>query len=381
MFPTSFSNDAKIQITNHRGIMFNSDFSYDTVLSRLNKPDGINSFLKRDDTGSNVYGPLYKDNRINGNYTAYTAAGCCAFTKNHTMWYLYPIHEEELTNVGLDEQDLIKWINYLNNLKVGFKYLYLGEQSIGIAQANFMDRYSLRPTNKFYWVAKAPEGTINDNINPNIPYLHWIMLRYLFNGQVTPEQHNLLKPKLKLAYYNIPRITMYFHEKLGLSALKSLLYALVTSNYYSGYGIAYTDYMGQKGISKTQYGDGQVARDYTAQQAPCLRFTREQFKQVWHNRCTTGNMNSMLTQRNFTGENAKIKGLKDMEAPYVKDIHALYDLFAEGKYVEFVKAIDKSYGVRTKFKIAEEVKKEVVEEVVKPIKKRRVNAKKEGVSI
>lgn len=332
MFPREFSNSVKNDKIYHRAIYFQTGKSNDdTIKSIMEK--GISDFLATD----TPYG--YADKRIHDDGLQYYGkAECCAFTKTPNVFYLFPIHKDELANTGLDEQDLLYWINKLNGEEVGFKYVYFGEQRTPYktragARLDWMTSHTLRLSSEdFYWVGVPKLG-----VKVNKPYLHWVALRYLVSTENsgTGLANYLGKGKLRLQYYNIPRVTVMLHEDFGVPFLKAFLYAHIANPFKSGNGLAYTDYMGIKINDMNDY-----SKTY---QAPCVNVTNEQFAFLWDNCGDT--LNIMLTQYDFDtrhkSRSGDLKGLKHLKAPY--DHEKLYQLFYDKQYQEFINEIENSY--------------------------------------
>lgn len=338
MFPEIFKRATQHSKTFFRAIYFGSGKSNDQIVELINNM-GFDKFLDPDTAGGK-----YHDARITGEVYYQDHAECCAFTKTRDVFYLFPIHKEELANVGLDEQDLLYWINKLNGMEVGFQYLYFGEKYTPKrtkpgGSYNWFGAYSQRlSTEKFYWVGVPKLGYRNQNK----PYLHWVALRYLISTQVSDNNVRLVGKDIplqnRLAYYHIPRATVMFHEKFGLPFLKAFLYAHLTSPYYCGNSLAYTDYMG------VNMGMGRDYRD--SAQAPCVNVTEKQFKELWDS--AGESLNSMLIQTEFLKnwsykDSIKKVGLKHLAAPY--DHEKLYTLFSKGLYQDFINEIENSYKV------------------------------------
>jgi hypothetical protein len=101
----------------------------------------------------------------------------------------------------------------------------------------------------YYWVG-YPSFLVDEKDpskgwkHTNVPYWHWICLRYLFNTYRSSNSHDGMS-ETRLGYHNIPRITMYLHKTLKVSAMKSLLYAHLASSFYAGYSLGYTDFYKQ----------------------------------------------------------------------------------------------------------------------------------------
>lgn len=313
MFPRNFKNDAKMKICNHNAIQFTTTLSKQKVVAAI-KSKGIAAFVTPDKV--NTFGAVYEDKRISTTPTYQRNAGCCSFTKDPSFWYLYPIHKAELANVGLTEQDIINWLKYLNDLRVGFKYLYFGEQEGGnkanetwrIGTSSNTERY---PNNTYYWIGVQSFPT---STSKNIPYLHWIYLRYLINGTTSS---NVSSGTYHHAYYNIPRVIMYMVEKLGMKPFKAFMYSLAVGAWYCGYGLAYSDY----DISNT---------------VPDLDITAAQFKIIWQN--CSGYVNHMLTTQQSVPIGVNKKAFEPKHDPTF-----CWNLYNKGQIKEIVKYLDKCY--------------------------------------
>jgi hypothetical protein len=182
MFSRKIANDHTHALTCHNAVHFNTELPQKQVTELLLKM-GVAAFLTPDDPEEykKFNGKPYKDSRIQGAPSFRNRAGCCAFTKDPNQWYLFPIHADALANTGLTEEDLVYWIKFLNDMRVGFKYLYLGAQE---GNARCQEAWVQRgtsfcfSTNTAYWVA-VPKFAVNTDAKK--PYLHWIALRYLIN--------------------------------------------------------------------------------------------------------------------------------------------------------------------------------------------------------
>lgn len=321
--------------SHHRAFYFSSPDSNQNI-TNLILAKGVTAFIQPD--GVTYNGDLrYDDGRVRSAQFV-THADCCAFTRTPNVFYLFPIHKDDLKNVGLDEQDLIYWINKLNESGAGFEYLYFGEHETpkitainGMYDWFYEHNYYLRDTN-FYWVGVPKLG-----YKINRPYLHWVMLRYLISTEYSNQHSNYLGPKIpRLAYFNIPRITVMLHKEFGLPFFKALLYAHLANPFKSGNGLAYTDYMG------INCGYSYDFRE--TYQAPCVNVTPEQFKWLWEN--SGDQLNQLLTRSFYTSVSygrkpENMAGLTKLDAPY--DCNVLYKLFHEGKYQDFINEIENSY--------------------------------------
>lgn len=346
MFPRKFVKDHKFDVTNHNAIVFHTEQKKADIIDKIMKM-GIASFVTPDNPQAGAYGNQFKDSRISGLPQYIASAGCCAFTKNAAQWYLFPIHSKELANVGLVEDDLVEWITFLNSMRVGFEYLYFGQQpapTTDVVPSNW--RNSTRGNDGiYYWVGMPAFGA---NALPAKPYLHWICLRYMFNTQVSTMNQSFDKVR-RLNYYHIPRITMFLHQEHKLTKVKAFLYAHLASPFYSGYGLCYSDYM----LTDTEW----ASQNRTKEQIDTnhsvydvfVNLRVPEFKALWAIRTYNGAMNTMLTQSNYAGNDTLRKALpklKDMKSSYVA--RDLYQLFADGKYEEFIKTIKDSYKSKVK---------------------------------
>jgi hypothetical protein len=284
-------------------------------------------------------------------------ASCCAFTKDTRFFYLFPVHKSELASTGLVEEDLLQWLTKFNSLKVGFNFVYFGEQlapECTHAMKNLDWRVNQNPESKkdntFYWVGVP---VFEDKANINKPYLHWVVLRYLWNCKISGHgmKSALDEDNVQyLAYYNIPRVTMLLHEEYNLPFLKSFLFAHAAHSWCRSNSMCHSNIMG----ITTKDGHGKDV-DYHAlgYQAPNITMKRVQFKALWdHNaNFTLNNMLTPLGLVNMIKAGATMKdfeGLRSNEAPYAKKdtLIAIRKLFNEGDYQGFIDAIKKSY--RTK---------------------------------
>lgn len=351
MFSKSFKVDHKNTRNGHNAIYFETKLSNEEIIKKLNEM-GIADFVKPDKEASGYNNPTYNDKRIEGVYYTAIFAGCCSFSKRPQSWYLYPISEHALKNTGLDEQDLIEWIHFLNATEAGFEYLYFGEQALPTAYASRLNEvggseYNKCAKSKQYWVAVPPH--LEDN--RNLQYLHWIALRYLINTTCSTSSYEC--GNHRLPYYMIPRATMMFNKEYGIPKLRAFLYAHLTASYYSYYGLAYTD----------QYN--------TEVYKPCVHITRTQFKELIKNATVNGTMNELLTSNNYNNNSAnkKIVGLKNLDAPY--NLVTLHNLFAKGDYEGFLDHIKESYKT---------VESNIARGKMKITSKRKLNAGKKVVA-
>lgn len=342
MFPTKFANDAQYPITTHQSIHFLSAWPKKRVVDFVKK-EGIAKFVTADviPQPESYQPPVYHEGRIIGAPAIVSRSGCCSFTKDPKRWYFFPIHRNELSNVGIVEDDLIAWLKFLNDMRVGFKYLYFGrhesipstEKLWVLKQSTYANEIERITDNTFYWVAVSP----TEGGHSLIPYLHWICLRYLINSYTSNNMINELKAGTRLAYYNIPRIAMFLHEHVGVPKLKAFLYAHVAHPFYCGYGLAFTDYMGQPSGYNIQ------DKNYYIQTypAPCVNLTATEFRKIWAAGSANSSMNLMLTESNVShlvNKNTGITALPGYNKP-----NEGYALFNAGKYKEYVKYVDDFY--------------------------------------
>ncbi len=340
MFPREIKNDATIRISSHQAIVFATEWSNEKVIAAI-KERGIAGFVDPD--GKTTWGMSYNDQRITAAPTVQLGAGCCSFSKNPTFFYLYPIHRNELAAVGLKEDDLIQYLKMLNDMKVGFNYLYFGEQEAPVeaqkwtqpvSNASTIPVDSRRyPNNTFYWIGSAPTQGKNLNSNEynhNPPYIHWIYLRYLINQHPSGNDGDYnTSPEVLWCYYNIPRVMMKLVEEYGLTPFRAFLYTHAACTWYSGYGMTYSDHI-TEGVAK-----------YTAD----LGISKATFKLLLNNKTYDGSMNNMLSAHNNSSkvcqENKIVLTAKHNQKMSVK-------LAREGNWVEFVDYLDKCYGLKKK---------------------------------
>jgi hypothetical protein len=349
MFSRKFENDSKEPASIHRSIYFlpNKGVTNEQTIEAIQK-EGIANYCQPDYFDVNN-SSVFKDGRFAvGHLRVAQFGSCCSFTKAAGQFYLFPIHKQELAAVGLDENDLLVWIKKFNDLKVGFNYLYFGEQPGPKMTENngareWMSHYSAsHRDNIFYWVGVP----VFDEENKLKPYLHWVALRYLWNSRVSESNTKRLGDvaESRLSYYNIPRITMMLHEDFKLPFLKAFLYAHLAHAWFYGNSLCFSDYMGIKGT------DAMGDYDYTKSgfPAPCANIKRSQFKVLWEN--TQTSLNLMLTEWNYAdllkrGLTAEtLKGLENLSAPY--NVRKVRALFNNGDYAGFIKEIKESYATK-----------------------------------
>jgi hypothetical protein len=352
----------------HRAIYFmpKAGTTNKQIIEKLTK-EGIASYCQPDRVNADGY-TVFDDGKFDQGYLRIiTNASCCAFTRAAGYFYLFPIHRAELKSVGLTEDDLLLWIKKFNDQKIGYEYLYFGEQPAPAiteeGQFFFWKKYhsSEIKDNTFYWVGVP----IFDQTNILKPYLHWVTLRYLWNNRTSAVNMALLLPSVqRLSYYNIPRITMMLHEDYNIPFLRAFLYAHVAHPWSYANSLAYSDYLGISGVN--QYGE-KFDFNSGGQQGPCLNITKPQFKAWWEfygNSSQQSCLNGMLTQYKYnyfmnSGEAVKnlvLKtGVKSLHAPY--DGRKVVELFNKCDYEGFINEIKSSY--RPKKTIRQIVKKEV----------------------
>lgn len=392
MFSEKFIADNKFSNITHNALSFASELKKEQVIEKLLGSKGIFNFFTRGQKGSNGYNPY--GSHITGEPSVASNADCCAFTQNGEMWFLFPIHKNELANVDMTEETLVYWLKFLNESEAGFEYLYFGEQEppqVNNAWSNLTRTKS--DNSAYYWVGIAPS-----RINAKIPYMHWIGLRYAIStrctggGYVWPGAYS--DKIVNYPYYVIPRITDLLHTKFGLSKIKAFLYAHLTSRYYANHGLAFTQHMGVTLPPNSATGLTSPTA-LTAYPAPCVNLTGEQFKTLLYQDKYLDTINNMLTPLNYNFLLNRIeerkknisfkavvipKGLDNLNAPYAKNVESLnkmYLLFQSGKIQEFIDFIDESYGIK-------KVEKVVVEEGKTILKKHTTKTKtnvREGARI
>lgn len=384
MFSEKFINDSKFTNMTHNALSFGSELKKEEVIERLLGSNGIDNFFTKGQKGHNAYN--FYGSHINGQPSVANSADCCAFTQNADMWFLFPIHKNELANVNMTEETLIYWLKFLNESEAGFDYLYFGEQKppshIPRAWSNTIRTKG--DDSAYYWVGIAPM-----KINHKISYMHWIALRYAISTRICNPGYiyeGAYSDKIiAYPYFAIPRITDLLHTKFGLSKIKAFLYAHLTSRYYANHGLAYTQYMGIILPANAKLGMPNPTT-LTAYPAPCVNLTGEQFKTLLYQDKHADAINPMLTSTNYDFLVKRIeekkknpsynvvvipKGLSNLNAPYAKNVESLnkmYLLFQSGKVQEFIDLINESYGIKK----VEEKKEEIV------LKKRTTKTRTNG---
>lgn len=348
MFRNVFKNDATLSISGHQALTFNTGWTKAKVTAQIRKR-GIAGFLEKDNKGVGYGITPYKDDRVIGTVNVQHMASCCSFTKDPEKWYLFPIHASELAVVGLEEDDLIRWIKTLNGMKVGFKYLYFGAQEGG----SWTDKWfkgekhnGISPISKeryssatLFWVAvpklnsRGKNGIVT-NINPKIPYMHWIYLRYLINYQ-TSSGNSVPINIPKLSYYNIPRVMMTLIDEHKLPAFKAFMYTMVAAPWYSGWGICYSDYGGN---TPTEDNNKNAYPNYTMYY-PYLGVTAAQFKALMHGPTSNGTMNATLCSQNTSNV---VKELK-LDLTALHSPNKCFEYIKQGDLKGFIAYLDSLY--------------------------------------
>jgi hypothetical protein len=351
MFPKEFKNDAVWSISTHQGIKVFSDWNNLTIIKYIVK-HGVAKFLDFDDGASF---PNYTDKRISGRPQIAHAVSCCAFTQDSNSFYLFPIHKRELEAVRLEGDDLIRYIKTLNDMKVGFKYKYFGEQPVGsiggqwVKKADGNGTYPIpiyKGENNFHWIGvpkfvnKNEDGTVTNGWMAQ-PYLHWIFLRYLLNVQTgqwasyKDDRHlvttnafgDVINYQTK-AYYNIPRLMMYLIDELHMDPFRAMMYTQAAGPWNSGWGMTFSDFGSVK--HKSYH--------------PHVGLTKDQFKQLWAARSYQGTMNGTFCGLNTQGNVATANGW-NLEAKHNPDESS--KLFYAGQIKEFVEYLDGCYGLKS----------------------------------
>jgi hypothetical protein len=337
MFSRKFVNDHKEAVIAHNAIYFGSRLTNKQVIEKILK-EGLLNFIKEDNANPSWGQSFYNDNRIDGKLQYATQAACCAFTKTDKNFYIFPIHEEQLKNVGLNGDDLLKWLNFLNTAKIGLKYYYLGH----FAGNDYMHTiwrgknkhpiHSTVPTNEYHWVMipRAQEN-FNDTSNTlyKVPYFGWIALRWLINTFISNQGNNPgenIPTRQRLAYYNLPRIAMMLHEDFGLTKLRSILYANAMHPFYYYYSLCYSDRL---------FVNEEFKFDVSVKAA--------QFKGLLRLNTWDGSMNSMLTAQNVRQRANVREVLPEVRTPY--NWRMLHENFLAGKYEDCVNHIKQAYKI------------------------------------
>lgn len=328
MFPRKFKNDQKQELTSHHSITFTTDLSEKKLVASLIEK-GVADFISFDNpyvTGTwgakDFKGKKpYKDNRITGEPSIRTNVGCNSHMKNQNLNTLFPIHKKQLENLGYTEENIIEWINFLNGMRVGLKFYYLGEQAAPKMVETEWRNKCLVDSNDYYWVFLPSHS---EDGHWKRVYLQWVALRYLINTTTSSVSMNGLK--LKLGYFNIPRITMMLHEDFKISKIKAFLYAQLANPFYSYWGMNYSD-----SINPLNHFDVSVKAT--------------EMKKLLTEKNVSVSMNMMLCIGNTSPAVEKILGRK-LKATY--EISKLFFLFQKGEYANFVKEIKKCYRLEKK---------------------------------
>lgn len=321
MFPRKFSVDHKEQYVSHDFAMFAGEGTEENTVKQIMK-EGVADYLSKRSVGVHIN------------------QSCCSGTKNSGYWYLYPIHISSLSNVGITEQELIQWLNFLNTSKAGFRYYYFGEQPADKDNAHALKGRGYS-SNSYYWVGVPRVNNKGENTNPHFSYLHWIALRYLIST-LTSSTHvitgGMYENYVAPYYYNIPRIAMMLHEEYKVPRLRAFLFAHAAGPFH-GYKALFD-------MASTWSVENHTSK-------PDLGILVSEFKKIWY-AYTGTSMNNTFTAIN--NGNPNILKIREMRAPYSLPIAG--KLFADGKYKQFIKYLKDSYGLKNK------VKKNVKEKVV-----------------
>lgn len=315
MFSRTFDLIPNYTKVTHNFISFQSNLASTAVVKKI-KSMGIAKFLVADKGDMTPYTHnIYEDGRLNGVPHRYTNNQCCYSTKQ-CKWFLYPIHPTELAAIGLTEDDLIKYIKFLNSLKCGFNYLYFGLQDGGSFTKEFVNNnYSFKGSNEYFWVGLAYR---REETHWNYYYCHWIHLRYLINSTSAFNKGHSYGSKD--AYYLFPRIMFYLNEVKRLPKWQSFMFAYAAGEWYYYYGLV------------------NAARESTPFD---LGLKPSEFKTLLVNSTLNGTMNNMLIT-----ENNKVASKYGIKINPRHNQFTSVKLWKEGKIDEFIAYMKKSYPFR-----------------------------------
>jgi hypothetical protein len=317
MFSRNFKPDHKKECTYHGFVMSPDERAKEVIIEEIMK-GGLNTYFAKRSLNVNM-------------------ANCCSATKNAGYWFFFAIPRARLANVGLDEQDLIRWLNFLNTMKAGFEYYYFGEQQPSVEMLKNLENYEDK-SNTYYWVGVPRFG----GENWKLPYLHWIALRYLTNTEVGVFNREPNRTETTAPYYLIPRITIMLHEEHKLPKLRAFFYAHATLPFYYYKCMCYAGHVWSiPNLEQAQQHQLDVGVLTT------------EFRRIW--KTGSANMNCMFTPANNTYKG--ITDIRTLRAPY--NIRIASKLFEEGKYNEFIKYLRGSYRPKKEKKV-KNVEKEVV---------------------
>jgi len=330
MFPKDFVKSIPgYHVNSHMGVSFSTNKSKIQTLNAIKKM-GIGNFLQEDNpikynSFEYNYGKnktkLYNDDRIVGSPILHSMTQCCSWTKASDRWFLFPFPESNFKAVGITIDDALHYIKSLNDLNVGFKYLYLGLQEGG-------ERLKpIRATGEFHWFA-VPKTANKDGNHPpyHIMYLHWIFLRMLVNTHYNDGFHIQSLP-----YFNFPRIFMYMMEDLKVAPWKAFLYTHATTAWYNYYSMT--------------HAHADINNPLHKFMVPDLGITKKDFKAVWTSGTT--NMNDAFT----AGSNEFFKTKKlNITLEGKHDVNTCISLWSGKQYHEFVQYMDSVYSSESKKK-------------------------------
>lgn len=309
MFPRSFTKKHTQECYEHDAICFRSTLTNDQVVETIMKM-GVLEFIRPQGRLDGTNANAYPDKRINGYPSFIEDRACCSFTRNSNQWYLFSITERQLTNVGLTQDDLLRWIKFLNEMRVGFQFKYFGMSTLP-AGLPALDKYVRQTT---HWVG-VPDFASD---NTNLAYLHWISLRYLISTNIGTLRESL-------PYYAIPRAAVMLHEDFGLTKIKSFLYAHMIAPIYAYKAMC---------NNETTYD---AAPDSQNTYLPDISLNSIQFKKLWNKKLA--GMNNMIAPLRGHSDPTIVK--KVMSAPYHP--RTCYELWQKGDYKGFIAYLDSVY--------------------------------------
>lgn len=164
----------------------------------------------------------YREDGIFVQGTKHNGVACCAFTKtNHDILVYIPI--EWLNYYGYNKNDLIRYLKFLQGCDIHIKYTLLENGSYSEFTKTVPSTkklYNNKIISKNEYVKLVIHGTTSNMIT----YLHFLLVRYLYNA----------------SYWNIPLICLQMRAILPdeVSNFKILLMAHLFEDYNGYYSLA-----------------------------------------------------------------------------------------------------------------------------------------------
>jgi hypothetical protein len=173
-----------------------------------------------------LFKAINSDGTPSGTGQNFPNAKCCSLTKT-TDHILVHIPKDWLNYYGYNVIDLRMWLKFLSTLDSGFKAYYLGESTMSEAfgEQVIQDQFPKFDSRNHYMTKDMPcylvmlESTGNIMLN----YMHFIMIRYMYNIQ----------------YWNIPTIALQLKKALGsnITPWESIIIAHMNDQYHGYYAL------------------------------------------------------------------------------------------------------------------------------------------------